>query len=120
RLGRGGFPVSVQPLHGQSIWIEVYCSKGLPAGIYLGQVAVDADGVKRQVPIELELFDFTLPDRNTMDAMIYYEGLQPTMYHGRNLDTEYHRFAHRQRIELVHGYDIETANAARDLFNGQA
>ena len=67
---------------------------------------------KQTVPIELELFDFTLPDQNSMQAMVYYESLQPALYQGRDLDAEYHRFAHRQRIELVQSYDI--AGAKRD------
>jgi len=120
REGRGGFPLSVMASHSQSIWIEIYSGKQLPAGTYVGQVVVNADGEQKQMVVELELFDFTLPDRNTMDAMIYYESLQPELYQGRNLDAEYNRFAHRQRIELVHGYNIETATAAMDRFTGQA
>jgi hypothetical protein len=120
KVGRGGFPLQVAPSQNQAVWIEVYTNKTLPAGFYRGQISVNADGRKQTIPIELELFDFTLPDRNSMDAMVYYESLQPVMYQGRNLDAEYNRFAHRQRIELVHEYSIETATAARRLFNGQA
>jgi hypothetical protein len=120
REARGGFPLNVKAAHGQSIWVEIYCGKQLPTGTYVGQVVINADGEQRRVPIELELFDFTLPDRNTMDAMIYYESLQPEMYQGRNLDAEYDRFAHRQRIELVHGYNIETATAVMGRFTGQS
>jgi len=54
-----------------------------------------------------------------MDAMIYYESLQPVMYQGRNLDAQYHRFAHRQRVELVQAYDIKSASAAAGRFNGK-
>ncbi len=118
RVGRGGFPLQVAPLQTQAVWIEVYTDKILPAGIYSGQINVTADGWKQMIPIELELFDFTLPDQNSMDAMVYYESLQPVMYHGRNLDPQYHRFAHRQRVELVHAYDIKTATAALGRFNG--
>ncbi|HEY6122132.1 MAG TPA: hypothetical protein VIV66_19395, partial [Pyrinomonadaceae bacterium] len=78
------------------------------------------DNKKQSIPVELELFDFTLPDENSMQAMVYYESLQPRLYQGRNLDTEYDRFAHRQRIELVHEYNIETVTAAASRFNGQA
>jgi glycosyl hydrolase family 123 len=53
-----------------------------------------------------------------MHAMIYYESLQPRLYQGSNLDARYHRFAHRQRIELVHAYDIRAAQAALGRFNG--
>ncbi|MEO8436373.1 MAG: glycoside hydrolase domain-containing protein [Pyrinomonadaceae bacterium] len=118
RSGRGGFPLRVESGQNQSVWIEVYTNRNLPAGIYRGKVTVNADGRKQTIPIELELFDFTLPDQNSMQAMVYYESLQPRMYQGRDLDPQYHRFAHRQRIELVHGYDTSTARAASGRFNG--
>src|SRR5690348_10458165 len=60
----------------------------------------------------------SLPDQNSMQAMVYYESLQPKLYQGRDLDPQYHRFAHRQRIELVHGYDIASASAAFGRFDG--
>src|SRR5262249_22473661 len=110
--GRGGFPVRVNALQNQAIWIEIYLNRNLSAGIYNGNVEITADGKKQDVPVELELFDFTLPDENSMHAMVYYESLQPRMYQGRNLDAEFDRFAHRQRIELVHGYTIETVKAS--------
>jgi hypothetical protein len=119
KAGKGGFPLSVPPLQNQAIWIEIYLRKNLPAGLYRGQISLDADGKKETVPVELELFDFELPDRNSMDAMIYYEGTQPVMYQGRNLDAVYHRFAHRQRVELVHAYDIDRVNAAKGRFTGE-
>ncbi|HSE20869.1 MAG TPA: glycoside hydrolase domain-containing protein [Pyrinomonadaceae bacterium] len=118
RNGRGGFPLRVEGSQNQAIWIEIYTHRDLPAGIYRGNVAVTADGQKRSIPLELELFDFTLPDQNSMDAMVYYEPFQPVLYQGRNLDAQYHRFAHRQRIELVHGYDVATASAAKNRFTG--
>ena len=71
-------------------------ARDLPAGIYEGNVRVAADGEVRRVPLQLELFDFTLPVENSMHAMVYYESLQPELYQGRNLDEVYHRFAHRQ------------------------
>ena len=50
--------------------------------------------------------------------MVYYERSQPELYQGRNLDAEYHRFAHRNRIELVHAYSVEAVNAAAGRFGG--
>ena len=118
KSNRGGFPLSVGATQNQAVWIEIYLNRTLPAGLYRGEVAVSTDGDRKTIPIELELFDFALPDQNSMDAMIYYESLQPVLYQGRNLDAEYHRFAHRQRIELVHAYDIKSAGAAAGRFNG--
>ncbi len=118
RAGLGGFPLRVGSGLNQAVWIEVYTDRNLPAGLYSGTITVDADGAKETIPIELELFDFTLPDENSMDAMVYYESLQPKLYQGRDLDPQYHRFAHRQRIELVHGYDIASVSAAMGRFDG--
>jgi hypothetical protein len=116
--GRGGFPLKVAPRTNQPIWIDIYTARGLPAGVYTGRVAVNADGGITHVPVELELFDFTLPDENSMHAMVYYERVQPESYQGRDLDAEFHRFAHRQRVELVHAYSVASARAAMGRFSG--
>jgi hypothetical protein len=118
RAGRGGFPLRVAPSRNQALWIEVYTGRGLPSGVYEGTIAVRADGEARTVPVELELFDFALPDANSLDAIVYYEPDQPERYHGRNLDPAYHRVAHRHRVELVHGYDEAAVRAARGRFDG--
>jgi hypothetical protein len=118
RSGKGGFPLKVEANHNQAMWIEIYLARDLPAGRYRGEINVDSDGKVTRVPVELELFDFTLPDENSMHAMIYYESSQPRLYQGRNLDAVYHRFAHRQRVELVSAYSIESAMAAAGRFRG--
>jgi hypothetical protein len=120
RQGRGGFPLRVGASQNQAVWIEIYTARDLPAGVYEGRVEVKADGRATSLPVELELFDFTLPDENSMHAMVYHESVQPTLYQGRDLDDRYHRFAHRNRIELVNGYDIASARKALSLFDGSA
>ncbi|HEX7317577.1 MAG TPA: hypothetical protein VF297_26990 [Pyrinomonadaceae bacterium] len=119
KAGKGGFPLKVAPRRNQAVWVEVYTGRNLPAGIYEGRVEVFADGRRQTIPVELELFDFTLPDENSMHAMVYYEPSQPVQYMGRNLDAEFHRFAHRQRVELVHAYNVASARAARGRFTGE-
>jgi hypothetical protein len=119
RAGRGGFPLAVAPNQHQAIWVEIYTARDLSAGIYQGQVTVSADGKRTTIPVELEVFDFTLPDENSLPAMVYYQRDQPVLYQGRNLDAEYHRFGHRHRIELVHAYSIESVKAAAGRFNGE-
>lgn len=119
KAGRGGFPLKVAPRQNQAVWVEIYAGRDLPAGMYEGRVEVTADGREQAIPVEFELFDFALPDENSMHAMVYYEPTQPELYMGRNLDAEFHRFAHRQRVELVHAYDVEKASAARGRFTGE-
>jgi len=118
RPGRGGFPLQVPPRRNQAFWIEIYAGKHLPAGRYLGEVVVEAAGVRFPVPVMLDLFSFALPDDNSLQAMFYYEPSQPGLYQGHNLDERYHRFAHRHRVELVRGYSEQQAQAARGRFDG--
>ncbi len=118
RAGRGGFPTRVAPKESQAFWIEVYTGRGRPAGRYDGALTVTVDGAKQDVPVELRLFDFDLSDRNTLDAMVYFEPDQPELYQGRRLDAAYDRFAHRHRVELVHGYDQAQVKASLGRFTG--
>ena len=118
RRGRGGLPVSVRPGENQAIWIEVYIGRDRAPGTYRGTVEIQADGSRRTMPIELQVFGFTLPDENSMHAMLYYSSDQPERYHGRNLDPVYHRFAHRHRVELVHAYNEHTLPPVMGRFSG--
>ena len=116
--GRGGLPVSVRPGENQAIWIEVYVDRARAPGAYRGTIEIEADGERRTLPLELEVFRFTLSDENSMHAMLYYQSAQPERYHGRNLDAAYHRFAHRHRVELVHAYDERTIQPVIGRFSG--
>lgn len=120
RKDRGGFPVRVAASRNQALWIEVYTGRDRPAGVYEGTIEITADGKSTSLPVELELLDFVLPDENSLNAMVYYEPEQPELYQGRNLDEAYHRFAHRNRIELVHAYDEAKVQAAIGRFTGKA
>ncbi len=118
RPGEGGMPLAVPASHVQAIWFEIYTPRDLPAGKYSGRITVQADADKRQIPVELELFNFTLPDKNSMQAMVFYERDQFDLYHGHDLNAEYHRFAHRNRIELVQAYNETTAQEHAGRFSG--
>ena len=118
RAGRGGLPIAVQPSQNQAIWIEVYIDRSRQPGRYRGSIEIRADGARRTVPIELEVFGFTLPDENSMHAMLFYSSDQPELYHGRNLDPAYHRLAHRNRVEFVHAYNEQTLPPVMDRFSG--
>jgi len=118
RAGRGGLPIAVQPSQNQAIWIEVYIDRTRQPGRYRGSIEIRADATRRVVPVELDVFNFTLPDENSMHAMLFYSSDQPELYHGRNLDPAYHRLAHRNRVEFVHAYNEQTLPPVIDRFSG--
>src|SRR6185503_2303935 len=47
RAGFGGFPLRVAGNQNQSVWIEIYTSRDLAAGVYSGTIEVNADGRKQ-------------------------------------------------------------------------
>ena len=118
REGRGGFPLAVGPSLGQALWVEIYVGRDRPAGTYDGTLTVTADGRKTELPVELRVFDFALPETNSLPVMVYFEPDQPVLYQGRNLDPAYHRLAHRHRVELVHAYDEAGVERQRGRFDG--
>jgi hypothetical protein len=116
--GKGGLPIDVAPGQSQAFWIEVYTARDLPAGVYLGEVKVSAGGAQRTVPVELTLFDFTLPDEGSMSAMLYFEKEQLDLYIGEDVADRFHRFGHRHRVELVNEYSTASLGAALGRFDG--
>jgi hypothetical protein len=118
RPGRGGFPVAVGANQNQAIWVEVYIDRARKPGQYRGTIDIRADGARRTVPVTLDVFDFTLPDENSMHAMLYYTSDQAERYQGRNLDREFDRLAHRHRVELVHAYDEQSIEKVWGRFSG--
>ena len=119
RQGKGGFPLRVPPSRNQAIWFDIYVARDKKPGVYEGEIQISADGAQQSVPVKLEVLGFELRDQNSMHAMVFYSSSQPELYHGRNLDPQYHRFAHRQRIELVHAYSEAAVQANLGRFSGE-
>ena len=117
---QGGFPLRVESLQNQAIWIEIYTGRDRPSGIYEGMIKLAADGQEFTIPLELKLFNFNLSERNSIRPMFFFGPDQLSRYHGveQRLEEQYHRFAHRNRIELVHAYGVETATENLERFLG--
>lgn len=119
KAGMGGFPVKVPPRRNQGFWIDIYLARDLPAGTYHGDLTVTADGARQVLPVELEVFDFVLPDQNSLSAMFYFDPIWVKMYHGQDLQAAYHRLAHRHRIELVTDTAPDDLKTAPGRFSGK-
>jgi len=121
--GKGGLPILVAANSNQGLWFDIYTAKGLAAGIYDGTVTITRDGTPTAIPIELELFNFTLPDENSIKNMIPYNyGAFPSYHAGdlNGLDNSYNRLAHRYKIDLCEGNDEKRVNSRIRFFNGSA
>ncbi|MGA2501473.1 MAG: glycoside hydrolase domain-containing protein, partial [Tepidisphaeraceae bacterium] len=114
KVGKGGFPLAVAARQNQAFWIDVHIPKGFSPGIYLGQVTVHWNGGAKAIPVELEVFNFTLPDANSLRAIISFEVDQLETYMGSaEAVPAFHRLAHRHRLELVGGNSV--SDVKRDM-----
>ena len=52
----------------QPYWIRVTLPKGVEPGEYEGHVIITADGIEEKIGMEIEVFDFELPDRMTCES----------------------------------------------------
>ena len=86
----------------QSVLAEVYVPHEAPAGAYRGALEVSADGVKPfQVPVELHVYGFTLPD--TLAFAVDLNAYGPPG--DAEMELRFQRMAHEHRTTLnILGY----------------
>ncbi|MFC5406363.1 glycoside hydrolase domain-containing protein [Cohnella soli] len=77
--------IEIRSDRNQGFWITVKVPKGQPAGIYKGAMTIAADGLTREIPIQIEVWDFELSDEGHTqtafaiwnDQVAYYHGVEP-------------------------------------------
>jgi hypothetical protein len=123
---------SIAAKNNQSVWVDIYIPKDVPAGLYTGNVTVSANGsVVFTVPVQLAVRNFTLPDMpsaKTMAATNYndiarrYTGVEyPNAGSREDIITKrvmnrQMMIAHRHKLSLIDdngGADAWSADAPR-------
>ena len=127
--GRGGAPFDIAPDTNQGVWADIYVPRAeCPAGLYTGRIVVTVeDRQVADIPLELEVLDFALPDENHYRSMIFYSGEKIAPRHGLSegparwpMLLNYHRMAHRHRVELIGGGTWEELQALQGTLSGEA
>ncbi len=101
----------------QSVWGDIYIPKASAAGVYTGTITVKEGGaVTRQIPIQLTVRNFTLPDSPSAKTMLYFSSSNisrryvgaafpaPTSAAGnqaRQVRDRHFLMAHRHKISLI-------------------
>lgn len=103
----------------QSIWADVYIPKLATVGLYTGTVTIKENGgIAKQIPVELTVRDFILPDMPTAKTMVAYSKgdlnerilgtAQKWPAHGSSEDlvsdtvqNRLFQLAHRHKISLI-------------------
>lgn len=83
-------PVTLKARTNQPFWITVYAPKALPGGLYKGLLHFSGDGWKRDIPLRVNVWDFTLPDQTHVKSAF---GLSPQLI---------------SRYQNVSGQDLQT------------
>jgi hypothetical protein len=79
----GGAPCDVPSGMNQGIWVDIYVPEEAPAGIYNGSITVSATGRPAvTLPIELQVWDFSLPRETHMRSFFMYQPGQVADAHG--------------------------------------
>jgi len=78
-------PVALAAQTNQPFWITVYVPKDTAAGLYKGTIIVNAGGTI-QVPVQLRVYDFTLPDMTHTRTAFYVSA--ETQWHGQLTTTQ--------------------------------
>lgn len=110
-------PFTVTAGTNQSIWGDIYIPKSTPPGMYTGTIQVTEDGAPtRQIPIQLRVRDFELPDLPSARTMlvigpsdinlVYLDNAWPnpgTPEYEQSLQlTDRHaQMAHRHKISII-------------------
>jgi hypothetical protein len=113
----------------QSVWADVYIPKTAAPGVYTGTLTVREGGnIAAAVPVQLTVYDFTLPDVPSAKTMLYYSSSNinkryigtsnvgpssPSAPKARLLRDRHFLLAHRHRISLI-GDDPNDCGAVAD------
>jgi hypothetical protein len=106
--GRGGQPVSVLPRVNQGFWIDIYVPDdvSLKQGLYSGYITVKTDGGGEwKLPVDLELYAFTLPHENHTRTIVYASDIIDYYPDLHNPMDALRKMAHRHRFDLI-GSDV--------------
>ena len=101
----------------QSVWVDVTIPKTADSGLYTGTLVVQEGGtVVGSIPVQLKVYDFTLPDTPAAKTMLYYSSeninkrylgatyIDPASAQGRQskvLRDRHFLLAHRHRLSLI-------------------
>ncbi|MEI7945517.1 MAG: glycoside hydrolase domain-containing protein [bacterium] len=75
-------PFSIEAGENQPLWIRIRAPKGIRATAYRGNVIIEADGaISERVRMDVQVYDFTLPDTMTCETAFGFGHHQVKDYH---------------------------------------
>jgi hypothetical protein len=84
-------PVDVAAGQNQPVWLSVDVPADAPSGVYRGSLLLSAEGFTANVPVELEVWDFSLPEQNHLETAFGFSPWEVFRYHGLETETDRRR-----------------------------
>jgi hypothetical protein len=85
-------PVPAEANRNLPLWVRVRIPRNQPPGIYRGTITLAAENYRAEVPLHVDVFGFTMPDRMTCQTAFGFDPGEVWRYHGVKTDE------HRQRV----------------------
>ncbi len=109
-------PIDLEADHNQPIWVRVHVPRDAAAGRHAGAIRLRAEGYAAEVPLEVEVFDFTLPDRKQCTTAFGFSAPLAFRYHGVTEEDE-RRAVYRSYLQALSAHHISPYDpAALDPF----
>jgi hypothetical protein len=109
-------PLDLAPGQNQPLWVRVRVPRDIRGGNYTGAIRLTAEGYEAEVPMEVIVFDFTLPDRMTCTTAFGFNPALAFRYHGATQPEE-QRAVYDLYLEALSAHHISPYDpAALDPF----
>ncbi|MHB1026782.1 MAG: DUF4091 domain-containing protein [Pirellulaceae bacterium] len=82
-------PLTLEAERNAPLWVRVHVPHSQPRGTYHGTITLQADQYRAEIPLHVDVFGFSLPDRMTCQTAFGFDVGEVWRYHG--LKTEEHR-----------------------------
>ncbi len=103
----------------QSVWIDIFIPKDKPSGEYKTSIKIQSGKFIKKIPLTVKVWDATLPDKPTIDAVgeLYdsyeQEGLGRDFSHEKwkKMSHCYQQMAHRHRMVFIERLSVKQGEA---------
>jgi hypothetical protein len=105
-------PFNVDAKDLQTVFVDLFIPKDLPAGVYDGEITVKSAGtIVQKIPVSVQVWDFEIPDKRSVATAYGFSGNQIKYYHGGKngsdaaklemISKNYEFEIHRHRIDFT-------------------
>ncbi|MFP4191510.1 MAG: glycoside hydrolase domain-containing protein [Candidatus Hydrogenedentota bacterium] len=98
-------PIDIAADRNQPFWVRVSVPEDAVAGIYRGEVTIEMDDATAAVPLEVEVYDFTLPQTSTCETAFGFNSNRVFEYHGLEAEED-RRAVLEEYLESFSGHRV--------------